>query len=50
MSAAIYSETEEKSLVAKDVCEVIREEQWLEEVFGANSRMASDAWAQTVSR
>ena len=50
VSANVYSETEEKSLVAKDTCEIIREEQWLEEVFGANSRLESGVWVQSVSK
>ena len=45
----IYSQEEEKALLDKDVVEVIREEHWLEDVFGAQSRLQSEAWAQKVS-
>ena len=30
--------------------EVVREEIWLEDVFGANSRLTSDVWADNVSK
>ena len=34
----------------KDVIEVVREEQWLEAVFGAQSRLESAAWVAKVSK
>ena len=46
----IYSEDEQKKLTAEDVIEVVREEIWLEDVFGANSRLTSDVWADNVSK
>ena len=36
-------------MLDKDVLEVIREEHWLEDVFGAQSRLPSDAWVQKVA-
>ena len=48
--ANVYTEDEEKKLLKKDVVEVIREEQWLEEVYGAQSRLESSAWVAKVSR
>ena len=32
----------------EDIFETIREEVWLEEVFGAQSRLESDAWVDKV--
>ena len=34
----------------KDVFETIREEVWLEEVFGAQSRLENDAWVDKVAK
>ena len=46
----IYSSDEEKALMNQDTIEVVREEIWLEDVFGANSRLTSDVWADNVSK
>ena len=45
----IYTEEETGQLLNADGLEAIREEQFLEEVFGAASRLMSDAWAQKVA-
>ena len=45
----IYTEEECSTLQSSDVIENVREEQFLEEVFGAASRLMSDAWAQRVA-
>lgn len=44
----VYTDDEGKQIGHKDVFENIREEVWLEEVFGAQSRMESDAWVEKV--
>ena len=46
--ANIYTEDEMKKIGHKDIFETIREEVWLEEVFGAQSRLESDAWVDKV--
>ena len=45
----IYTEEEVSTLNSADNIESIREEQFLEEVFGAASRLMSDAWCQKVA-
>ena len=40
----IYTEEEVSKLMSEDVIESVREEQFLEEVFGPASRLMSDAW------
>ena len=44
----IYNADEKKKIGHKDVFETIREEIWLEDVFGAQSRMGSEAWVAKV--
>ena len=45
----IYTEEEVSKLSSADVIEYVREEQFLEEVFGASSRLMSEQWCQKVS-
>ena len=44
----VYTEDEKKKIGHKDVFETVREEIWLEDVFGAQSRMESGAWVEKV--
>ena len=46
----VYTEDETSRIAHKDVFEVIREEVWLEEVFGAQSRLENDVWVDKVSK
>ena len=46
----VYTEDEMSQIAHKDVFEVIREEVWLEEVFGAQSRLENDIWVDKVSK
>lgn len=48
VSPKIYSEEEEQSLIDGDLVEGLREDGFLETVFGSNSRVSSDAWVQKV--
>lgn len=48
MEAHTYTEDEMKQVGSKDVFETVREEDWLEEVFGAQSRLESDVWVDKV--
>ena len=45
----IYNEDEVSKLTSEDTREYVREEQFLEEVFGAASRLLSEAWCQKVA-
>ena len=45
----IYTEEEVSTLTSAENIEIIREEQFLEEVFGPASRLMSDAWCQKVA-
>ena len=47
LATPLYSADEAKQLL--DVCEILREDHWLEQVYGANSRLQSDDWVQKVS-
>ena len=49
-AGAIYSEDEVAKLVNKDVIEVIREDQWLEDVYGQNSRLDNAIWVEKVTK
>ena len=48
-AAHVYTEDEIQKLVHEDTVVILREDQWLEEVFGANSRLQNAAWVQQVS-
>ena len=48
VDAHVYTEDEREKIGHKDIFETIREEVWLEEVFGAQSRLESDAWVDKV--
>ena len=50
VSEHVYTEDEMSRIAHKDVFETIREEVWLEEVFGAQSRLENDAWVDKVSK
>ena len=45
----IYNEGECKNLVDKDKLEELREDVWLEEVYGAQSRLPNQDWLNKVS-
>ena len=49
MCEAIYSDEDKGKLTNEDNLESIREDQWLEVVFGTASRMQSDAWVQKAA-
>ena len=49
-AGSIYSEDEVKKLVNKDIIEAIREDQWLEEVYGQNSRLDNALWVEKVTK
>ena len=46
----VYSEDEVAKLISEDTTEILREDQWLEEVFGAQSRLQNDEWVAKVSK
>ena len=46
----VYSEDEVGKLISEDIIEILREDQWLEEVFGAQSRLQNDEWVAKVSK
>ena len=46
----IYSEDEEKALSGGDLLESLREDGFLETVFGTQSRLSSDQWVQKVMK
>ena len=48
VSPKIYSEEEEQQLVSDELVEGMREDGFLETVFGTSSRISSDAWVQKV--
>ena len=35
-------------MVSKDNIEVIREDQWLEQIYGAKSRLENDQWVEAI--
>lgn len=46
----IYEEDEVKLLVSEDLIEGLREDHFLEEVYGAQSRLQNDVWVEKVSK
>ena len=50
VSEHVYTQDEMDRIAHKDVFETVREEVWLEEVFGAQSRLENDAWVDKVSK
>ena len=46
----IYDDDTLEKLEDSDVLEAIKEDQWLEEVYGAASRLDNDAWLAKVSK
>ena len=44
----IYNETETTKLVNEENLEILREEDWLEAVFGVQSRLDNDTWLSKV--
>ena len=48
-TAVTYSEDEIKKLLDEENLEIIREEQWLEDVYGAQSRLENSRWLEKVS-
>ena len=44
----MYSDEEMEALVSNDVIETVREDQWLDDVYGTNSRMHNQDWLQKV--
>ena len=44
----IYNETETNKLVNEENLEILREEDWLEAVFGVQSRLDNDTWLSKV--
>ena len=44
-----YSTADIEKLLSKDNLEVLGEEHWLEDVYGAQSRLYNDAWLAKVS-
>ena len=47
--SVIYNEDECKSLINKDKLEELREDVWLDEVYGNNSRLPNQDWLNKVS-
>ena len=41
-----YSSADIKSLVNEENLEILREENWLEDVYGAQSRLANHMWLE----
>lgn len=46
----IYNEDECRGLVSDDCLEIVREDQWLESVYGAQSRLENSAWLERVQK
>ena len=44
-----YSTADIKKILDEDNLETLREEHWLEDVYGAQSRLANDQWLAKVS-
>jgi len=44
----IYTQAETNSLTNDSIIEAIREDDWLEEIYGANSSLTSQAWVDKV--
>jgi hypothetical protein len=49
MCSEIYPKAATDKLINEDNLESIREDQWLEDVFGTASRMQSDEWVQKTA-
>jgi len=49
-AGSIYSEDEVKKLFDQGVVEVIREDMWLEEVYGSQSRLDNAVWVERVTK
>ena len=45
-----YSDDEKEALVSDDTIEELREAKWLEDVYGATSRLENDQWLAKVSK
>ena len=46
----MYSDDEMGKLEDKDTLEIVKEDQWLEEVYGAQSRLDNDEWLSKVQK
>ena len=44
-----YSDDDIKKLLDEETLEILREEQWLEDVYGAQSRLENSRWLEKVS-
>lgn len=45
----IYDETECNNMIDKTMLEELREDEWLEEVYGAQSRLDNEVWLNKVA-
>ena len=46
--ASIYDDDDLKKLSEDEVLETVRDDQWLEDVYGVNSRLENTEWVQRV--
>ena len=49
VASDIYTDDEVKSMLSKDNLEILREDQWLEQIYGAKSRLENDQWLEAIT-